>query len=217
MNIALIVPVLNRFDLFAQLIKSVDVPVFPIVIDNWNENLGVAAAWNLGVSIAMKEGYRYALIANDDSYYMPRTIEKIYMAMRDTEAVLVSPNPNHQFAPGGLIEGADFFNFIIDVPQLLDSCGTFDENFQPAYFEDNDMHYRIRLSGARSYIHTEAIAHHYGSQTQYADRNNPVCPPHQFENNRRYYTEKWGGQPGQEVCLTPYGSPNHTIKDWDRR
>jgi GT2 family glycosyltransferase len=217
MNIALIVPVLNRFDLFAQLIKSVDVPVFPIVIDNWNENLGVAAAWNLGMSIAMKEGYRYALIANDDSYYMPRTIEKIYMAMRDTEAVLVSPNPNNQHAPGGLIEGADFFNFIIDVPQLLDSCGTFDENFQPAYFEDNDMHYRIRLSGARSYIHTEAIAHHYGSQTQYADRNNPVCPPHQFENNRRYYTEKWGGQPGQEVCMTPYGSPNHTIKDWDRR
>jgi GT2 family glycosyltransferase len=106
---------------------------------------------------------------------------------------------------------------MIDIPQLLSACGTFDENFRPAYFEDNDMRYRIKLSGLKSYIHTEAVAHHYGSQTQYADRNNPVCPPHMFEENRRYYIEKWGGQPGQEVCTTPYGSPNHTIKDWDRR
>jgi len=217
MNVALIVPVLSRFDLFTQLIKSVDVPVLPIIIDNWTENHGVAAAWNAGMDIARKEGYRYAIIANDDSYFIPGTINKIYYTIKETEAILVSPNPNGQHAAQGLIEGADFFNFIIDIPQLLDTCGKFDENFQPAYFEDNDMHYRIKLAEAKSYIHTEAIAHHHGSATQYADRNNPVCPPHMFENNRRYYAEKWGGEPGREVCTTPYGSPNHTIKDWDIR
>lgn len=217
MNIALIVPVLNRFDLFAQLIRSVDIPVLPIIIDNWNENRGVAAAWNQGIDLARNEGFRYAIIANDDTCFLPRTIERLYMSIRDTRAVLVSPNPNNQRQPPGLVEGADFCNFMIDIPQLLEHCGTFDENFKPAYFEDNDMHYRIKLSGCQAFINTDAVVHHYGSQTQYADRNNPVCPPHQFEQNRQYYKEKWGGEPGREVCLTPYGSPNHTIKDWDRR
>lgn len=217
MNIALIVPVLSRFDLFAQLIRSVDISVRPIIIDNWVENRGVAAAWNEGMKIAIDDGYKYAIIANDDSYFLPRTIERLYSSMRDTGAVLVSPNPNNQWHPAGMIEGADFCNFMIDIPQLLESCGTFDENFRPAYFEDNDMHYRIRLSGRSCFINTDAIVHHYGSETQYFDPNNPVCPPHQFEQNRQYYREKWGGEPGREVCLTPYGSPNHTIRDWDRR
>ena len=217
MNIALIVPVLNRFDLFAELIRSVDFPVRPIIIDNWKENRGVAAAWNIGMNIAVKNGYRYAIIANDDSSFEPNTIIKLVYSIIDTGACLVSPNPNGSIAPQGLIDGSDFFNFIVDVPLLLDNCGTFDENFIPAYFEDNDMHYRIKLSGQKAYINTDAIARHHGSATQYADRNNPVCPPHQFEQNRRYYVEKWGGEPGREVCLTPYGSPNHTIKDWDRR
>ena len=217
MDIALIVPVLSRFDLFAGLIRSIDVPVRPIIIDNWNHNRGVAAAWNEGMDWAWNDGYRYAIIANDDSYFEPGSIRKIYDAMKETRACLISPNPNGAHAAQGLIDGADFFNFMIDIPQLIKECGYFDENFQPAYFEDNDMHRRIILSGAKAYIHTEAIAGHHGSATQYLDRNNPVCPPHQFENNRRYYTEKWGGEPGREVCTTPYGSPNHTIRDWDRR
>lgn len=217
MDIALIVPVLSRFDLFAGLIRSIDVPVRPIIIDNWNHNRGVAAAWNEGMDWAWNDGYRYAIIANDDSYFHPGTINRIYNSITNTDAILVSPNPNNQYASNGLIEGADFFNFIIDVPALISNCGYFDENFTPAYFEDNDMHYRIKLSSCKSYIDTDATAYHYGSQTQYFDRNNPVCPPHQFENNRRYYIEKWGGEPGRETCLTPYGSPNHTIKDWDRR
>ena len=217
MNLALIVPVLSRFDLLTQLIRSVDVPIRPIIIDNWNENKGVAASWNIGIDIAKSEGYRYAIIANDDSFFLPGTIDKLYAGIRLHQGVLISPNPNGAFQPNGIVSGADFFNFMIDIPQLLEKCGTFDENFSPAYFEDNDMHRRIILSGAESYIHTEAVAHHHGSQTQYADSNNPVVPPHQFENNRRYFVEKWGGLPGQEVCTTPYGSPNHTIRDWDKR
>ena len=217
MDIALIVPVLYRFDLFAGLIRSIDVPVRPIIIDNWNENRGVAAAWNIGIREAWNDGYRYAIVANDDSYFEPGTISKIFNTMKINGACLVSPNPNGAIEPQGVIEDSDFFNFMIDIPQLVDNCGYFDENFYPAYFEDNDMRRRIILSGTKALIDTDAIARHHGSATQYFDRNNPVCPPHMFENNRRYYIEKWGGQPGQEVCTTPYGSPNHTIRDWDKR
>lgn len=217
MDIALIVPVLNRFDLFTGLIRSVDVPVRPVIIDNWIENRGVAAAWNMGMDIAWNDGYRYAIIANDDSYFEPGTITKVFNTLKNNQACLVSPNPNGSIAPQGPIEGADFFNFMIDIPQLIEKCGYFDENFKPAYFEDNDMHYRIGLAGAKAYIETDANAGHHGSATQNADPSNPVCPSWQFEQNRNYYREKWGGEPGREVCTTPYGSPNHTIRDWDRR
>jgi GT2 family glycosyltransferase len=166
---------------------------------------------------AQKEGYTYAIISNDDAIFDKGTIERLYSNMIRTDAVLISPNPNNVFMSQGLIDGADFFCFMINIPQLIKYCGMFDENFQPAYFEDNDMHYRIKLSGQKSYIDTDSVAYHVGSATQYLDRNNPVVPPHQFENNRRYFVDKWGGTPGQEVCTTPYGSPNHTIRDWDRR
>ena len=217
MKLALIVPVLNRFDLFTHLIRSVDFPVRPYIIDNWNNNRGVAAAWNEGMLAAQQDGYQYAIISNDDAAFEPGAIERLYSNMIRTGAIFMSANPNGNVPRQGVIEGADFFCFMIDIPQLIKCCGLFDENFQPAYFEDNDMHYRIILSGKKTYMDTESIAIHHGSSTQYLDRNNPVVPPHQFENNRRYFAEKWGGVPGQEVCTTPYGSPNHTIRDWDRR
>lgn len=217
MHLALIVPVLNRFDLFTRLMHSVDENVRIFVIDSYNNNLGVSGAWNEGIRRAKAAGYQYALISNDDIEFHPNTISKLYSDIVREQAIAVSPNPNSQFASQGLIPGTDFCCFMIDIPQILNKCGTFDENFFPAYFEDNDMRYRMVLSGSNDYIDTDAPVTHHGSQTQYADPNNPVCPPHMFENNRRYYIEKWGGQPGQEVCTTPYGSPNHTIKDWDRR
>jgi GT2 family glycosyltransferase len=217
MHLALIVPVLNRFDLFTRLMKSVDVNVRVFVMDSYNNNLGVSGAWNEGVRQAKAAGYQYALISNDDIEFFPNTISKLYDDIVRKQACAVSPNPNSQFESQGLIPGTDFCCYMIDIPQVLNNCGTFDENFFPAYFEDNDMRYRMVLAGLNDYIDTDAPVIHHGSQTQYFDRNNPVTPPHMFENNKRYFIEKWGGEPGQEQFQTPFNDHSKTIKDWDKR
>ena len=217
MHLALVVPVLNRFDLFTRLMHSVDEQVRPFVIDSYNANHGVSWAWNEGIRRAKAAGYQYAIISNDDIEFHPGTIGKLYNDIVREQACAISPNPNSQFAPQGLVPGTDFCCYMIDIPQLLEKCGTFDENFYPAYFEDNDMRRRMILAGVGEFIDTEAPVIHHGSQTQYFDRNNPVTPPHMFEENRRYFIEKWGGQPGSEIHSTPFGDPNFTIKDWVKR
>jgi hypothetical protein len=66
MSLSLIVPVLKRFDLFAELMASVEYPYLPIVIDNWRGNRGVSPAWNLGMRKSLQAGNQYAIICNDD-------------------------------------------------------------------------------------------------------------------------------------------------------
>jgi len=216
--IGFIAPVLNRFDLFTQMMSSVDMEVRPYIIDNFRENRGVSSAWNEGMKKASNEGCRYAFITNDDVYFSPGALKSMYDTIVETQGVLVSANPNGAFGTElEVFEGADFFCFIVDIPQLISYCGTFDENFFPAYFEDNDMHYRIRLSGRKAYIQPKAVVMHHGSATQYADPNNPVTPPHQFENNRRYFVEKWGGTPGAEQFTNPFRDVNQKLWDWEKR
>jgi hypothetical protein len=39
--IALVVPVLKRFDLFTRLMASVDTEVYPVIVPNYEDNIGV--------------------------------------------------------------------------------------------------------------------------------------------------------------------------------
>jgi len=216
--IGFIAPVFNRFDLFAQMMVTVDMEVRPYVMDNFVHNRGVSGGWNEGMRRALSDGCRYAFITNDDVWFSPGALKCMYDTIVETQAVLVSANQNGVFdTERELFEGADFFCFIVDIPQLISHCGTFDENFFPAYFEDNDMHYRIRLAGRTSYIQPKAVVMHHGSATQNADPNNPVTPPHQFENNRRYFAEKWGGIPGAEEFTNPFRDVNKQVWDWEKR
>lgn len=216
MKLALIVPVLNRFDLFTELIESVDTDMLPIIIKNWENNRGVAASWNIGMQRAWAAGYRYAIIANDDTRFHSGTIDRLLNTIRDTGYCIVSSNPNAENDVDGLIEKKEFSNFIVDIPKLITFCGTFDENFTPAYFEDDDMFYRIKLSGKGVCLDTEAFVSHKGSATQNFDIDRPVCSMPQFDRNRSYYVKKWGGLPGQEEYVTPYGDSDKTIMDWNK-
>lgn len=97
---------------------------------------------------------------------------------------------------------------------ILKVIGKFDENFQRAYFEDNDFHYRIKLLGFEAIKVVNAPMYHYGSQTQNADPNNPVVPPPMFIENREYYIKKWGGIPGFETYTHPYNNLQLSPRKW---
>lgn len=213
MKLAMIVPVLSRFDLFTQMMHSVDVDVRPFVIDNWNGNRGVSPAWNLGIDQAIKAGYTYGLVTNDDVIFSPGVISRMMYNASFLDATFLSAVQH----PGGseVVPGSDFFCFIVNMPRLLAEAGRFDENFTPAYFEDNDMRYRMKLAGSKVYMDTGSYVHHLHSKTQFHDPENPVVPSFVFEMNRLYYTDKWGGLPEQETYTTPYGNPELTIRDWN--
>jgi GT2 family glycosyltransferase len=219
MALSLIVPVLNNFKVFAEMVASIDYPVQPIVLDNWNHNRGVAASWNEGMRRSLELGNQYAIITNDDVRFSPNAIKEMYDTIKyKTSAVLVSPNQNPFEGDPEMHEGgADFYCFMVDIPKLIEKVGWFDENIFPAYFEDNDMHRRLILANAKTYLLPHIHVSHVGSATQNFEPGNPVVPPHVFEKNRSYFIEKWGGHPWSEQYSNPFNNPDNDIKYWEKR
>lgn len=211
LSVGLVVPVLSNFTGFAQLMNSVDRPITPIVLDNWNGNRGVAASWNEG--IRRGANLDVLIICNDDVAFWPGTIDKLVEGLQDHELVSVVATDTGQT---GYLEDEkpDFCCFAIG-PKFTDTFGWFDENFKPAYFEDNDMYYRLKLAGAYTALRLDARVDHGGSVTQFSAKNDEgrVVSHHQFRLNREYYTAKWGGVPGEEKHDTPFGRGG-SIKEW---
>lgn len=212
MAIGLIVPVLNNFKGFTELIESVDIDIRPIIIDNWNDNLGVSIGWNMGVAKAIELGLDTVAIVNDDVVLAPGTLDKLVESSVDCDLV---SGVNHDDTGAGLFYDGfpDYSCFVIKPREFVEKFGLFDETFTPAYFEDNDMHYRIKVAGGKSALRLDARIYHKGSVTQFSMHGGVVTSP-MFEENRAYYISKWGGQPREERFTTPFNDPNKTHKDW---
>lgn len=212
-KIGLVVPVLNNFKGFTELMESVDVPVLPIVIDNWNKNIGVSCGWNEGIRRAIKREIDVLLISNDDVVLMPGAIDNIIDSLPDYDLVSAAQIKDRR-PTTGLIEGpADFSFFAIRPMEFVKKFGWFDQNFSPAYFEDNDMHYRILLAGGKTAMRFDAQMKHKGSVTQNSKKGGVVSSK-MFEDNRAYYIRKWGAIPGDEEFKHPFNDVNMSIKNW---
>jgi GT2 family glycosyltransferase len=164
----LIVPVLNRYDLLARLIHSIDYPVKILhVIDNggtfqevWNpnvertviwqspENLGAATSWNFG--IIANQSARWWLIAGNDTWFTPGSLETIVIEARTDAVVLAEAQPT-------------WAAFTIG-EKVVARVGLFDDNFHPAYFEDNDYSDRCAHHGIEVARGTARV-HHDNSST----------------------------------------------------
>jgi hypothetical protein len=99
----------------------------------------------------------------------------------------------------------------------FERVGLFDENFYPAYFEQTDWCYRLRMVGwEQGWIRVWVNALSQGS----ALHNEVVsCPADPLLN---YYADKWGGKKGEETFVQPWGSkpldyfPERSIPDLAR-
>lgn len=210
--VALIVPVLYNFEGFTRLMHSVDYPVRTIVIPNYDNNIGVAAAWNKGLSQVTDEN-EYAIIANDDVEFHHHAIERLISALDDFDLISAVATPDPPRGPE--VHGfPDFACFAIKPVDFVSKFGTFDENFFPAYFEDNDMVHRINVGNGRQGVHMSAGINHEGSATQFWN-GGKVVSDKQFEENRDRYIAKWGGRPTEETFYAPFdGMTNKTYKEW---
>jgi GT2 family glycosyltransferase len=211
-SIGLVGPVIVNFKGFTELIKSVDRPVTPYIMDNWTENHGVSKGWNEGIWRGITQDV--LIIANDDVIFHPGTIDKLVESAYDVDLVSVVATDTGQ--EGLHFEGfPDFCCYAIRPRDFVEKFGWFDENFSPAYFEDNDMHYRIKLAGGKSAMRLDAQVDHGGSTTQFwHGEDKRVVSHNMFESNRNYFVRKWGGRPREEIFTRPFNDESKSIKDW---
>lgn len=214
MAVGLAVPVLYNFEGFTRLMASVDRSVTPYVIPNYDENIGVSRGWNEALRRATDDDMDYLLISNDDVVFEPGAIATLLREFRLVDDLLTMTNTRNGDPGEGSADAADFSCFMVSPSHFVSKFGTFDEKFSPAYFEDNDMAYRMRLLGGtyRQILH--ARMYHAGSVTQNW-KGKQVVTGKMFETNKAYYVTKWGGTPGNEVYKAPFnGITGKTPKDW---
>lgn len=209
------IPTLNRADLLIPALQSyvTDFPATPIyVIDNGNQkelnsffgfeilqskspnlyiltmdkNKGVAGSWNIICKKIFEEN-DFAIILNDDIYWGKREPEVNQFIDKYGKYPLLS-NP------------IDWCNFIIP-KSTFDVIGAFDETFYPAYCEDNDYVYRMKLKGMTPYKSPFLLpVVHRASQTLEKDHSISGA----YIKNKKRYIQKWGGEPDFEVYKTPF-------------
>lgn len=209
----LAIPILVRPELLWKMLATIDVPVAEIiVIDNgdcihevpdgtppfthvWpGGNLGVSASWNHVLKIRPRAPW-WAFAGFD-----------IELGAGDLERL-----ESHMDEIGGLGMLAGFNCFGID-RLTVRTVGMFDENFFPAYFEDNDYAYRARMSGVEVTALPSGMRHQVSSTLESSpdfQRRNL----HTFPANEAYYLEKWGGGPDREVFETPFADGGD-LRSW---
>lgn len=149
-----VIPVLNRFDLLEECIRSIDYPIKDLlIIDNsgtyelphglydgkvWvlnmPANLGVAGSWNLGIKCFPHS-----------PYWLFMSIDNHWMAGGLAEMERLS-------GPANLVMSSVGWNAFSLGKDIVQRVGLFDENYYPAYYEDTDYTERLKLMGMSDHI-----------------------------------------------------------------
>lgn len=173
-----------------------------------NQHLGCSGSWNNIIKYCFDElNYDFLIMVGSDTEMQPGFLEDIIQDFK---------NQQLDFA----VNSKYIFNCWIMNRKCYEIIGLWDENFFPAYFEDVDYRYRIKLSNIKyGEVGKNSIDlfSHYHSATikcnsDFNEKNHKT-----FLMNGDYYIKKWGNN-GQEdnieIYKTPFNNPNLSIKEW---
>lgn len=201
----LIIPVLNRFDLLEQTLKSIDHPVDNILIINnsgsdwkyeYNElnvrvlnmpsNQGISGSWNLGIKCYPHAPYW--VFGSADTSFRENELKKF----------------EEYSGPDYFIKSNAHYSCFSLGENIVKSVGLFDEYIYPAYFEDNDFDDRMVIAGFSEKILCPGIQvdDNGGSQTIKSDKMLMNKNDETSIKNGDYYREK-------------KKTGNYTVKGWD--
>lgn len=216
MTVGVTFPVLSNWQGLVVAVNSIvtELKTKLFIVDNSQAMRSVSESWNKACDVLFEDSNTpYVWISNDDVIFPPYLPDALVDLMeKDKDIAFLSPT-NIQSEPEEIrreklalpvlqrlhrakVPNPDFSCFVIR-RETWEEVGRFDENFYPAFFEDNDYHARIVLSGLHAYRVSLPYLH-IGSLTQNRDKNNPVCSPKQFCANRDYFIRKWGHEPVSE-------------------
>lgn len=173
-----------------------------LVVDNTVENLGVAASWNMGARRVVDEGADYVILLSAAVRFGPPGGQDFLEALEEQRPLW------------GLEADNDLgWHLVAFSRRLFELVGYFDENFWPAYHEDNDFSYRVQVAtntrGGGAWVKTPVRASLQGKA--HGVLYGGAKPD--FEALEAYFSRKWGGPSGCESYLYPFGDPRHPI-DW---
>lgn len=201
-------------------------------------NIGVAAGWNQGIRIAMANRAQAVLVCGHDTWPMPGAIERLVKHAEAgvpfiTGTAVAYDTPDTPIAPlaptDPLLAAPDFSCFLLPVKTLVAlgmheaqqpgevnpwGLGFFDEEFYPAFFEDNSYHYRLYRAGFFAARDPLALFRHDCSLTL---RSTPAVAEQNvtsFRENAERFRKKWGGLP-HELDMPAQARPgNVTDEQW---
>jgi hypothetical protein len=151
------------------------------------ENLGVAKSWNMLMDYADKINATHVLMLNDD-IVSGRTEHEI--------KIVIKNNLDADF----INSFSNWCSFILRVDSWK-KAGKFDEEFFPAYFEDNSFDYKMTLMGAKKTWTSFLDPLVYRNSMTIAKEPNLN---NRFAQNRAMYIDMWGGLPSEEKYLTKF-------------
>jgi hypothetical protein len=182
----------------------------------------LARAWNRGIKIALSRGAELVLVSNLDLIFHPWCIDNLLECARETpDALIWSPRPWRDRSTLEQAElqpshqpGIAWSCFAVN-RRLFEIVGEFDEQYVPAYREDSDMTYRMKLRGLGGVTSNAAL---YCDTERGTIKGLYNCAPAELaesaamlaslrvsitQNDQRYLL-KWGGDSGAERFATPY-------------
>ena len=227
LKVGLVIPVLNNFDQAIDLVYSAktehELKIY--VQPQYRHQFSLAAAWNRGIRQAIQDECDVIIVSNDDVLFAPQTINElaefthnmgnldvmafpidVLDALDDPSEILFDTDEPYVV---DRIEDQSFSCFAIK-PDFFDKCGTFDENFDPAWWEDTDMKYRISLLRLNT-INTNIPYVHLRHQS-----TKKLTAPLNSLKSGEYYFKKWGSANRDltEAYKTPYNDSNLSPKEW---
>ncbi len=226
-HITMSIPTLSRYDLLVKAIETIAAgtrkPDVLLIIDNGGDlqewlgprRLAMPAkifkpASNLGVgpscNFAWKMVRQYYLHSNDDVEFAPECIQLL--------AEAAESNPEKHFFLPFHEDGAAFTVFLA-TKQMWNLTEGFDEQFVPAYYEDNDLGRRMNLQNIeRTYVHGAKYVHFTSSTLKSFNQVELQLHHKRFEANEQRYIAKWGGHADKDEAWTiPYnGTKGHTLE-----
>lgn len=188
-----------------------------------NDRNCLSKAWNFGIERALEHKCDYVFLPNLDLHFKPDCLDRLIQGVKETPDGIFWCATNYPrieevetaVANHTITEDLDgnSFSYFVVTQKLIDEVGFFDEQFEPAYFEDNDMYYRITLVGGKFYRIHDALVYHYGSGTLANDVQLRMQNNQTFIDNQNRYKAKWGGLPHQEAYKHPFNDKNKSLKE----
>ena len=159
-----------------------------IYVHKQTENIGVAASWNKICKLIFAK-QDWALIINDD-VYLGYENSRVNMCIEMSEVGLVQSELN--------------WSVILINKDLYEYIGEFDEGFYPAYFEDSDYMYRLKLNGLLHEINH--LLNPIEAKVSQTYEKAPDLVNLAMRFNRQRYIDKWGNVPLLEKFTTPFNN-----------
>lgn len=183
-----------------------------------NDRNILARGWNKGIKLGLERGADAVLVINLDLIFHSKFLVNLLHFAESRPEILLSsgtPWPDESSLEQATLEGVSenfpHYNCFMLDHRLLEQVGEFDEQFEPAYHEDMDMAYRMRLADVAHAGTNSARFYHFDRVTLKGalyekDQELLEQTRMQMDESMRRYVRKWGGLPGEEKYLKPYGA-----------